>query len=214
MCLQIVDKTGQEKEKEILSSLKAFIGELKEDNAIDLISSTVCVSQPKNDQNSTRYYGLSMSTAGSLPGRIVVAACCLSNWEEYVAGAVMTYYPKMEKKPYFDGTIKLPGHVRCAAFNLSTLQPMLPCTSCANLFGFKEKDIKSWPYGNCAEDESISNLLKHEKEVEEEARPLSPSYTEDNKKKAKESVLKELTNYLKQMKFSWDKTFYTPSKTV
>lgn len=211
MCLQIVDKTGQEKEEEILTSLKAFIVELKKDKAIDLISNTVCVSQPKKDQNATRYYGLSMSTAGCLPGRIIVAACCLSNWEEYVAGAVMTYYPKMEKKSYFDGTIKLPGHVRCAAFNISTLEPMLPCTSCANLFGFTEKDSKSWAYGNCAEDESVSNLLKHEKELEEKVRPSSPSYREDYKK-AKESVLKEMTNYLKQMKFLWDKTFYTPEQ--
>lgn len=213
MCLQIVNKTGQEKENEILSSLKEFIAELKKDQAKDLISNTVCVSQPKHDKTSTRYYGLSMSTSGCFPGRIIVAASCLSNWEEYVAWAVMTYYPKT-KKPYFDGTFKLPEHVRCAAFNLSTLNPMLPCTSCANLFGFTEKDVKSWPYGNCAEDESISNLLKHEKEVKNQARPSSPSYTEDNKRQAKESVMKELTIYLAQIKFSWDKTFYTPSYTV
>lgn len=152
-----------------------------------------------------------MSTSGCLPGRIVVAASCLSNWEEYVAWAVMTYYPKMEKKPYFDGTIKLPKQVRCDAFNLSTLQPMLPCTSCANLFGFTEKDKTKWAYGNCAEDESISNLLKHEKEVKEQARPLSPSYTEENKRRAKEDVFKELKNYLKQVNFTWDNSFYIPN---
>lgn len=151
-----------------------------------------------------------MSTSGSLPGRIVIAAACLSNWEEYVAGAVMTYYPTMEKKTYFDGTIKLPGHVRCQPLSLSQLQKMLPCKSCANLFGFTESSTKPWPYGNCAEDESVSNLLKNEKAVKEEARPTAASYTEANRQRAKESMEKELGNYLKMMRFNWDGTFYTP----
>ncbi|CAF94037.1 unnamed protein product [Tetraodon nigroviridis] len=208
----IVNKTGQEKENEILSSLKALIRKLREENATELISSTVCVSQPNNkDQNSTRYYGLSMSTSECLPGRIIVAAACLSNWDEYVAGAVMTFYPTKKKKTYFDGTIKLPDQVRCQAFNLSQLQKMLPCKSCRNLFGFTKCDTRSWPYGNCAENESVSNLLKNEQEVKERSRPLAPSCTEENRKKAKESMEKELNNYLKMKNFSWDGTFYTPS---
>lgn len=170
------------------------------------------MSQPnKQKPNSTRYYGMSMSTSGPIPGRIVVAAACLSNWDEYVAGAVMTYYPKMEKKTYFDGTFKLPGYVRCQAFNLSQLQEMPPCQSCSNLFGFPQSGARPWAYGNCAEDESVSNLLKKEKEVKDQARPSAPSYTEDNKKKAKESMEKELKSYLKMKKFSWDGTFYSPS---
>lgn len=169
------------------------------------------MSQPKKDPSSTRYYGMSMSTSGKVPGRIAVAAACLSNWEEYVAGAVMTYYPEMEKKPYFDGTMRLPDCVRCQAFSFNQLQKMLPCKSCANLFGFRESSDTPWPYGNCAEDESISNLLKNEKEVKEQSRPSASSYTEDNRKKAMKSLEEELGKYLKMMKFSWDKTFYTPS---
>ncbi|CAF91936.1 unnamed protein product [Tetraodon nigroviridis] len=209
----IVNNTGQENEEGILSSLKALILELKEGNAKQLISSTGCVSQPnKEDQKSTRYYGVSMSTSECLPGRIVVAAACLSNWDEYVAGAVMTFYPTMERKTYFDGTIKLPGQVRCQAFNLSQLQEMPPCKSCRNLFGLTGDDKRSWAYGNCAENESVSNLLKKEQKVKEKSRPLAPSYTEENRKKAKESMEKELNSYLKTKKFSWDKTFYTPSE--
>lgn len=165
----------------------------------------------EEDLNSIRYYGMSMSTSGSLPGRIVVAAACLDNWDEYVAGAVMTYYPTMEKKSYFDGTIRLPGHIRCQAFNLSQLRKMPPCKSCANLFGFTESGTKPWPYGICAEEESISNLLKNEKEVKEQTQHLSPSYTDVNRERAKESMEKNLNNFLKTIKFSWDRTFYTPS---
>lgn len=205
-------KAGQQKEDQNLRSLQELICELKKDQAVDLIANTVCVSQPnKNKPDSTRYYGLSMSTAGAIPGRIVVAASCLSlNWDEYVAGAVMTYFPGTEKKPYFNGTIKIPGDVRCQAFNVKDLVTLLPCKSCANCFGFTESGSKVWPYGNCAEDESISNLLKHEKEVKERAAPTDPSATEANRKRAKEEVLKELKGYLKMMKFSWDSTYYTP----
>lgn len=151
-----------------------------------------------------------MSTAGRNPGRILVAASCLSIWDSYVAGAVMTYCAKNEKKTYFDGTIKLPEYVRCQAFSLSQGSEMLPCKSCANLFGFTESGPKEWPYGNCAEAESVSNLLKNEREVKENARPTSETCTEANRQRAKESVLKELTDCLRMLKFNWDQTFYTP----
>ncbi|XP_073318907.1 uncharacterized protein [Pagrus major] len=69
-----------------------------------------CVLDMKNTaEDSVRYYGVSMSTSGRNPGRIIVAVCCLSTWDSHVADAVMTYYPsKKRKKPYFDGTIRLP----------------------------------------------------------------------------------------------------------
>lgn len=209
--LQIVEKKGQQKESEILASLRAIILKLKEGRPKELVASTTCVSQPNNkDKNSTRYYGLSMSTSANW---IVIAASCLSNWDEYVAGAVMTFYPDKKKKPYFDGTIKLPGQVRCQAFNLNELEPILPCKSCANLFGFPESGEDAWTYGNCAENESISKMLKHEKEVKEQAKPTSPTCTEANKRKAKEHVLEVLKKCLDNpnRKIIWDGTYYSPS---
>lgn len=151
-----------------------------------------------------------MSTSGRKPGRIMIAASCLSTWDSYVADAVMTYYPNMEKKAYFDGTIKLPEYVRCQAFKLSNTEQMLPCTSCAHLFGFPKMEKKEWPYGNCAEAESVSNLLKHEKEVKEKVKPTSGTCTEANRNMAQHSVLKELKCNLKMLKFKWDDIFYTP----
>lgn len=151
-----------------------------------------------------------MSTSGRNAGQIMVASSCLSNWDSYVAGAVMTYCPKNVKTTYFDGTIKLPENVRCQAFNISQRQEMLPCQSCANLFGFTENGPKQWPYGNCAEVECLSNLFKNDKEVKERARPSSPTYTDANRQKTKESVLKELKDCLRMLKFQWDGEFYTP----
>uniref|UniRef100_A0A3B5A4E0 Uncharacterized protein n=1 Tax=Stegastes partitus TaxID=144197 RepID=A0A3B5A4E0_9TELE len=76
-----------------------------------------------------------MSTSGANAGKIVIAASSCSTWDDYVAGAVMTYYPVMSKKEYFDGTIKIPDYVRCQAFNLKSGGKMNPCKSCGNLFG-------------------------------------------------------------------------------
>ncbi|XP_070777934.1 uncharacterized protein [Enoplosus armatus] len=204
----IVRLMGQKNEDEIIKRMQELILQLKKDEATDLVSSTICVSQ--KNKNSVRYYGVSMSTSGPVPGRIIVAASCLSAWDSYVAGAVMTYFPKKSKKPYFDGTIKLPEQVRCQAFSLTNGQPMPPCRSCGNLFGLTTSETKEWAYGNCAEPESVSNLLKIEKEVREQARPTSATYTDVNRKKAEESVWKELMGFLNMLKFKWDKHFYTP----
>ncbi|CAK6961018.1 uncharacterized protein LOC128374218 [Scomber scombrus] len=204
----IVLQKGQKNENQILQSLRDFIKELEPKF---LVSSTICISQKSNNPNLERYYGVSMSTFGRNPGKIVIAASCCSIWEDYVAGAVMTYYPKKEKNPDFDGTIKLPKDVRCQAFSLCKEESMSPCKSCANLFGLQTTDNKQWPYGNCAEAESVSNLLKKENDVKEKAQPTSPTCTETNRQKAKASVEKHLRDALCMMQFKkWDGNYYTP----
>lgn len=206
----IVLLTGQKNENEIKQKLQELICQLKKDEATDLVSNTICVSQRDESQTSVRYYGVSMSTSGPNPGRIIVAAACLSNWDSYVAGAVMTYNSKKEKKEYFDGTITLPKSVRCQAFSLSDGEPMPPCRSCGNLFGLKTSEKKEWAYGNCAEVESLSNLLKNEKEVREQVQTKPDMCTDDKRERARQSVIKELTDCLRMLRFKWDKNFYTP----
>ena len=151
-----------------------------------------------------------MSTSGREAGRIVIAASCLSIWDDYVAGAVMTYYPEKVKKKYFDGTIKLSEDVRCQAFSLSNEAPKPPCRSCANLFGLMKAENKEWAYGNCAEAESLSNLLKKEDNVKKKARPTSTLCTEKNRQRATECVMKYLRRLLLAIEFQWDDHFYTP----
>ncbi|XP_053190465.1 uncharacterized protein LOC128374218 [Scomber japonicus] len=204
----IVLQKGQTNENQIIQSLRDLIKELEPKF---LVSSTICVSQKSNISNLERHYGVSMSTFGPNPGQIVIAASCLSIWDDYVAGAVMTYYPKKEKKTYFDGTIKLPEAVRCQAFSLWKEESLSPCKSCANLFGLQTTDNKQWPYGNCAEAESVSNLLKKENDVKEKAKPKSPTCTYENRNEAKASVEKELKRLLGMVQFKkWDGNYYTP----
>ncbi|KAF1380986.1 hypothetical protein PFLUV_G00169750 [Perca fluviatilis] len=111
----IVLLTGEENEEEIKKKVREITKQLRRGRTRPLISSTICVSQIPN---SVRYYGVSMSTAGRIPGRIMVAASCLSSWDRYVAGAVMTYYLNNANIPDFDGIIRLPENVRCEAFNI------------------------------------------------------------------------------------------------
>lgn len=124
-----------------------------------------------------------MSAPGRNPAKIMIAASCLGALGDYVSGAVMTYCLKNIKKSFFDGTIILPQGVRCQAFNLSRGEEMLPCGACGNLFGLHMADIKVWAYGNCAEAESVSNLLKNEAEVKRQAGPTSPLFTPESRTK-------------------------------
>ncbi|XP_071356363.1 uncharacterized protein [Trachinotus anak] len=212
----VVKQEKQENENHIKESLTNLINSLEENF---LVSSTICVSQKSN--NSVRYYGVSMSTTGPNAGNIVIAASCFSAWDNYVADAVMTYYPEKgqkgkehKKKSYFDGTIKLPESVVCKAYSLSNGDEIPPCKSCGNLFGFPTDQKKEWPYGHCAEAESLSNLLKNEQEVKRETKQGSDTCKPENRKKARESVLDKLRAVLSTIQFNkWSQQngqFYNP----
>ncbi|XP_030268487.1 uncharacterized protein LOC115579115 [Sparus aurata] len=208
----IVQLTGQQNENQIINRLRQLIKRLGASN--DLVSSTVCVTQKNTAEDSVRYYGVSMSTSGRNPGRIMVAASCLSTWDRYVADAVMSYYPSKKRKSYFDGTIRLPEQVRCQGFSLRQVKQMDPCRSCGNLFGLTTSEKQVWSYGHCAEAESISNLLKKENEMRELVQQTSHLNTDENRQKAKNSVSKELSHYLSMVEFKWDKEFYIPREAA
>uniref|UniRef100_A0A096M023 Uncharacterized protein n=1 Tax=Poecilia formosa TaxID=48698 RepID=A0A096M023_POEFO len=151
-----------ENEDKIKTVVKELVKKLKEKpSKIALCSNTICVSHGNNgnSKHSVRHYGVSMSTTGGPAGQIMVAASCLKYWEKDVADAVMSYYPKGKK--YFNVTIKLPDWVRCQAFELTgSGEVKIPCRSCSNMFGLVTTATQAWPHGNCAEAESLSNLLK------------------------------------------------------
>ncbi|XP_022603192.1 uncharacterized protein LOC111223364 [Seriola dumerili] len=209
----IVRLIGQENENQIIERLQDIIRRMSRGRGQNLISFTICVSQKTEGPASERYYGVSMSTSGRLLGKIMVAASCLSAWDRHVADAVMTYYPgKKTKKSYFDGTIQLPESVRCQAFSLSTGDEMPPCRSCGNLFGLGTDEEEKWPCGNCAEVESLSNLLKKENEVKRQVQPTSQTWTDENRQTAIDNVRKHLKCYLRTEGFDWDQNFYTPQR--
>ncbi|KAM7372912.1 hypothetical protein PAMP_007803 [Pampus punctatissimus] len=204
----IVHEEGQQNEDIIIKRLQDLVCQLREDNADKLVSSTICVSHNTNIQNSVRYYGVSMCTSGRNPGQIMVAAS-FKSWDKYVADAVMTYYPKGVKNSYFDGTIKIPESIRCQAFCLSTGKPKSPCRSCGEMFGLTTSEVRKWAPGNCAETESLSNLLKQEEDVKGQVQPTSEKYTE-NRERAEEGVMRHLRHVLRMLGFRWDNNFYTP----
>ncbi|KAG7245180.1 hypothetical protein INR49_023746 [Caranx melampygus] len=59
-------------------------------------------------------------------------------------------------------------------------------------------DKTSWPYGNCAEAESLSNLLKNEQDVKNQTTRESVTYTPQNRQKDRESMRKALDDVLKR----------------
>lgn len=173
----VVEKIGQENEEEIMEEMKQVREKLKTENfrgelLQPLVSTTICVSQDKSIPNSKRYYGVSMSTSGSEVRQIMRLASCLSgHWHRDVADALMANFPEMNQELKLNRTIRLPKDVRCQVFNLLTLEEVDPCESCGDMFGFTTTARKEWPYGICAEVESLNKLLVNEKEVREEARP-------------------------------------------
>uniref|UniRef100_A0A096LYU0 Uncharacterized protein n=1 Tax=Poecilia formosa TaxID=48698 RepID=A0A096LYU0_POEFO len=202
----VVHLEGQENVDEIRTKLQELTQKLKEGaSKKELYSTTICISGDNTD--SVRHYGVSMSTTGRPAGQILVAASCLNFWEEHVADAVMSYYPKKTRKRYFDVTIHLPADVRCEAFKLGSREAISPCRSCQNMFGLDTTETKSWAYGNCAEIESLSNLLREE-EVRERVQRIG-NWTEENKEKVRRAVINHLRRELKKVGFEWDNQFYT-----
>ncbi|XP_033980957.1 uncharacterized protein LOC117478149 [Trematomus bernacchii] len=201
----IVFLEGRENENEIKQKLQEIIRDLKLHKGAPLVSSTICVSQ--KNPNSARYYGVSMSTSGKVSREIMIAASCLpDNWDSHVAGAVMSFNQDMNKKPYFDGTFKLPEHVTCKAYSLhGEGAPMQPCKSCVELFGLEGNGTTGYAHGNCAEVESVSNLFKNDAGVKELCTP-------EHRRKAEESVREDLKILLKTSKLTGDYHFYTPSE--
>ncbi|XP_031710136.1 uncharacterized protein LOC116387310 [Anarrhichthys ocellatus] len=209
----IVLLLGRQKETDIIGRLRMLIKDLKPDESRDLVPSTICVSNKTDNKDQVKYYGVSMSApTGPLPRRFMIAASCLSNWDRYVAGAVMTYFPIKKKNPHFDGTIKIPQHVRCQAFDLLDKKSKPPCRSCANMFGLTTAAENVSVYGNCAEVESLTNLFKNGVDVKEQARPTSSMYSDEKREKVENLVKGDLRNLLKEKKwnFTWNGHFYPP----
>ncbi|XP_032437452.1 uncharacterized protein LOC116731730 [Xiphophorus hellerii] len=205
----VVHLKGQEHEDDIRETLQKLVQELKPRRRRRkpmLCSSSICISAGKRT-NSVRHYGVSMSTTDS-NSKIMIAASCLSFWEAHVAHAVSScYYPVENSTADFDVTIQL-SDVICKAFDLISRGEKSPCLFCRNMFGLTSdtQDLQTpkWPYGNCAEAESLSNLLR-----EEEVRiQRNGNWTEENQERVKNGVRNELGRQLNHLHFEWDNQFY------
>ncbi|XP_017276504.1 uncharacterized protein LOC108238735 isoform X2 [Kryptolebias marmoratus] len=210
-------REGPENETEIRSSLRRLVNTLEPDF---LVSTVICVSRSIQSDNQ---YGVSMSTTGLNARKVVLAASCLSGyWNEYVADAVMTYYPVKEqrksdksKKNYFDGTFRVPAGVSCQAYKISDERSdeMDPCLSCRNLFGLTGQSPKENIYGNCAEAESLSNLLNVDANLTRFIPPRHNTCTPENRDLARAAVEEMLRQTLNMVQFRrWNGEYYNPQR--
>ncbi|XP_029976897.1 uncharacterized protein LOC115409760 [Salarias fasciatus] len=202
---------NSENEAAVKASLQDITRSL---DAMFPVSTTICISQ--NTKNSTRHYGVSMSATGKNQRAIMIAASCFGPWDEYVAGAVMTFLPneqRMMDTPEFNGAIILPAYIRCEAFDLRTDRIKPPCRSCGEMFGLPTIETHGWPHGNCAEAESVSNLLKHDSEVKRDVRIPSPIGTEEIRQIVQTDVGLKLQEILANSPYriTWTGDFYTAS---
>ncbi|XP_023835192.1 uncharacterized protein [Salvelinus sp. IW2-2015] len=165
-------------------------------------SSTICISE-----SGGRYYGASMSCTGKKEGQIMIAVSCLCTWHYGVSNAVMTYKPDKNKRKNFDGTMKLQEYVKCQASNVKSGEEIPPCKSCGNLFGLEKPSNQMWPYGNCAEAESLSKLLYGEEEI---VKKVVPPVDCEMREQVVKEVKAHLEEKLQESEFQWDSSYYIP----
>nr|XP_032824737.1 uncharacterized protein LOC116950784 [Petromyzon marinus] len=117
------------------------------------------------------FWGASLSSSGKEASKIMLALNCLFNWHPLVAQAV-TF---ARNNPDASGILKFPPTVTSKAYKHNDLNLKLdecpPCSRCVTLFTSctfmpcPETMVENiqkvyWEFGNCAETEAISNLLK------------------------------------------------------
>ncbi|XP_021176329.2 uncharacterized protein LOC105931942 [Fundulus heteroclitus] len=197
--------------KNLVNSLEAKVLTSNSLEAKVLTSTVVCVS---HSNTSGKHYGVSMSTTVPFARKIVIAASCLSSyWDEYVAGAVMSYDPdRMTRREYFDGTINFPQEATCKAYLVTDVTEYKPpCKSCQELFGLPDEETEEprFPYGNCAEAESLSNLFKSDETIKQQCQPISPLHTPENRETARADTQMFLKDVLERARFNtWENHYY------
>ncbi|XP_066560643.1 uncharacterized protein LOC136749914 [Amia ocellicauda] len=133
---------------------------------------SVCYFQEDMKRSSPIYYGASLSCSGRVETQVMITLSCIKTWNDAVAHAV--WHGKS------GNIIRLPNGVICMAYKMklprgSYLEES-PCVKCHRIFQnidfipvYTESDkTQDWHYGNCAENESLSNLLNGEERVRNE----------------------------------------------
>ncbi|XP_060760075.1 uncharacterized protein LOC132870451 [Neoarius graeffei] len=198
--MEILHSTENKIKEELLKLLKElrFPNPLhkpgsKYEEYYTLESTVICVCY--SDSDPQRYYGASLSCRKQNAKRILIDLSCLQTWHEYVSHAVMSFYPEGPG----DG-ITFPESVKCQAYfrdrKENVYEEKRPCLNCKQLFNLKDADPDKvfHPYGNCAETECLSNLLKSNTCIAKKTQ--LNNYTAENLKKlrgeTKDRLIKEL----------------------
>ncbi|KAK1163763.1 hypothetical protein AOXY_G15660 [Acipenser oxyrinchus oxyrinchus] len=174
----IVRIKGSHNQKEVMDCLSTFLQDLKVPkpnsstnkywNHYTLEATVICICHYERTvvEKRDNFYGASLSCKGKDEQKIMISLSCLETWNAAVAHAVSLADN--------GGVIKLPQTVICRAFkrNWGTgrYYGEPPCSKCINIFqgaSFEPCHRKTdkeptWPYGHCAETESLSKLLNAE----------------------------------------------------
>ncbi|KAM5135115.1 uncharacterized protein ACMZJ9_017731 [Mantella aurantiaca] len=139
-----------------------------------------CFKDSCNDSENIAY-GSSLAYKGSVPSRIMIAISALFVWDKVISYAV---------RCGDNGCgIKFPLGVCCYAYQFDTkthkYQRIPPCVKCFTMFIVKFDPTyaktdkqEDWRYGNCAETESLSNLLNYNEDMRDRV------FTLDNNEEA------------------------------
>lgn len=157
---------GESNEDEVKGVLKTILPLCKRSGCIyPLISSVICICQ--TSEFSKKYYGCSLTCSDDIVREIMTAISCLHVWHPYVSSAVLGVFPKDTVEAEFpDGTITLPDSVRCRAYAMEDITEVNPCQRCHELYSLPNPSENRNNPGNCAETETLSNLLENERGVE------------------------------------------------
>ncbi|XP_039766977.1 uncharacterized protein LOC100680859 isoform X2 [Ornithorhynchus anatinus] len=129
------------------------------------LASTVSVSFYTDDRGrrSRPFFGCSIACKGKAARFVVIRAASLGRWPQEVALAVWTFSHGQK------WSVTFPGKVISTAYkwNGDRFVPSVPCSRCHEMFpdvDFEPPppsvEVKaSWPYGNCAEADSLGKLL-------------------------------------------------------
>ncbi|XP_040294649.1 uncharacterized protein LOC121005900 [Bufo bufo] len=136
--------------------------------ALATVISYCCVKDSNNAEVLKKAYGASVSCKGMPQRHIMIALSALHVWDKAVSYAVSCE----GKGP----AITFPEKVQCSAYRyipkLGSYKKIPPCTKCNKMYDVEydpEHQVhdyeEPWPYGNCAENESINKLLQIDKDI-------------------------------------------------
>lgn len=132
------------------------------------LSAPVICHSCVNDPHSVNTYGSSIAYKGKVPRKIMIGISTLLVWDK-----VISYEVRCGQSGH---GIQFPNDVCCYSYKLDTTtqtyKPISPCTKCKKMYlaEFVPKfentgKQEDWRYGNCAETESLSNLLHKNEDI-------------------------------------------------
>ncbi|XP_044154740.1 uncharacterized protein LOC122941497 isoform X2 [Bufo gargarizans] len=193
------------------------------------VISYCCVKESNTAKVLKKAYGASVSCKGMPQREIMIALSALHVWDKAISYAVSC---EGNSPP-----ITFPEKVQCSAYKYKpkrgSYKKIPPCTKCNKMYDVEydpehqeHDDEEPWPYGNCAENESINKLLQMDKDIrnnicivgknreilmnrEEIENKFKEEY-EDEKKRKVRKLLKSRRFKLKSEEWK----FFTPSHSL